>query len=63
MRKLKNHELLKTTTDSRTYRMAQRAKVTGCPFCGPHSGCNWRPSQWDRSWKKFRKTQYKNLLH
>lgn len=34
-------------------------QMSGCPICGPHSGCN---SGWNRTknWKSYRKTQYKS---
>jgi hypothetical protein len=48
------------TTDSRTYKLAMRSVVLGCPVCGPNRGCNGRSKKKQRNWKKFRKTQHKN---
>ena len=36
-----------------------------CTWCAPHKGCNSKTGEFythygDRSWKRFRKTQYKN---
>jgi hypothetical protein len=53
-------KIVEETTDSRTYKLALRSKVLGCPICGPNSGCNSRGKDHQRNWKKFRKTQYKN---
>ena len=30
-----------------------------CPYCSPHAGCNARGDFFKRSWKEYRKTQYK----
>jgi hypothetical protein len=48
-------------TDSRTYKLVELNYKRGCPICGPHTGCNGTTKKEDRSWKKFRKTQYKPL--
>ena len=48
------------TVDSRTYKLALRSAVLGCPICGPNSGCNSRSKKKQKNWKKFRKTQHKN---
>lgn len=57
-------ENLKTTTNSRIYKLLYRdyldKKAGLCSYCGPHRGCNanWRVKD-NRNWKKYRKTQYK----
>ena len=60
MRKVNN--IIKTATNSRYYRMARRFSVLSewgrCTLCAPHNGCNARNMS-DRSWKNFRKTQWK----
>jgi hypothetical protein len=62
---MKDNREIKTTNNryvyNRLYRHELEAKHGLCPFCGPHSGCNYwngmnKPS---RSWKTYRKTQYK----
>ena len=63
---MKNYDVLESTNNSRVYRMTQQRIISleenKCFFCGPHSGCNsWR-KYGDRSWKRFRKTQYKNVM-
>ena len=36
-------KILDTTTNSRAYKLARRARITGnCPMCKPHRGCNSR---------------------
>ena len=58
----KANKILKSTDDSRTYRMALYELISGCPMCAPHKGCNrWR-GNWSRhsSWKKTRKHQWKD---
>ena len=54
---------IKTTTDSRTYKLMQRKIIAdmigGCWICGPHQGCNYSFYKKSRSWKRFRKTQWK----
>lgn len=57
---MKVTKISKETTDSRTYKMAMRSKVLGCPICGPNSGCNALKKGKQRNWKQFRKTQHKN---
>jgi hypothetical protein len=47
--------------DSRTYKLVELNYKRGCPICGPHTGCNGTTKKEDRSWKKFRKNQYKPL--
>jgi len=56
---MKKSEKLKEITNSRIYKLTAINYKRECPICGPHSGCNADSSQDERSWKKFRKTQYK----
>jgi len=56
----KAHNLMEITEDSREYKMAMRDILTNCPLCKPHRGCNRKHHREDwRSWKNYRKTQYK----
>ena len=63
---MKNKKEKKTTTNSRVYNLIYKkslAKIQGlCNFCPPHSGCNyWNSGSHEtRSWKYYRKTQWKN---
>ena len=62
---MKNYQTLNTTSDSRTYKLTQKRILTNtegkCWFCGPHTGCNYRNKR-NRSWKNYRKTQYKGVI-
>ena len=55
-------QILDSTDNRREYRAAQKAVIPmGCPYCPPNRGCN-RPygRPWKiKSWKRYRKTQYK----
>jgi hypothetical protein len=60
----KKYNVLKTTTDNRTYRRALLEVVSDnellCHYCPPHKGCNWfKKDKRMRNWKEYRKTQYK----
>lgn len=57
---MKVEKISRETTDSRTYKLALRSVVLGCPICSPHRGCNGRSEKKQRNWKKFRKTQHKD---
>ena len=35
---MRPHEILNTTTDSRTYRLIRRLIFTRCSYCPPHGG-------------------------
>ena len=57
-------KLLKTTSDSHTYNVAlywtilkETVRCIYCPFYGGDNPP--RPDRKDRSWKRYRKTQYK----
>jgi len=57
-------EKLKTTTNSRVYKILKRKMLDSyeglCPICGPHSGCNfWKKHRGIQNWKEYRKTQWK----
>jgi hypothetical protein len=57
-------EKLKTTTNSRVYKILKRKMLDSyeglCPICGPHSGCNfWKKHRRIQNWKEYRKTQWK----
>jgi hypothetical protein len=56
---MKVKKVSEETMDSRTYKLAMRSIVLGCPICGPNRGCNGRSKKKQRSWKLFRKKQYK----
>ena len=60
----KKYNVLKTTTDNRTYRRALLEVVSDnerlCFYCPPNRGCNWfKKDKQIRNWKSYRKTQYK----
>lgn len=49
-----------TTDNSREYRLLHGSTVSGCPICAPHRGCNrWTSRPAYRSWKNYRKSQWK----
>lgn len=50
-----------STTNNRVYKSILNAKVSKCPICPPHKGCNRRRRKLQKSWKYFRKTRYKGL--
>jgi hypothetical protein len=57
-------ENLKTTTNSRVYKILKRKMLDNyeglCPICGPHSGCNFfKKHRGHKNWKEYRKTQWK----
>lgn len=55
-------QVLDTTIHNKVYRVAQKyMSGIGCTYCPPNKGCN-RPygRPWKvKSWKRYRKTQYK----
>lgn len=51
-------ETLQNITNSTVYLKVLHRLTLSCPKCGLNRGCNKNP-KWIRSWKKFRKTQYK----
>jgi hypothetical protein len=58
-------EKLRTTTNSRVYKILNRKMLDNneglCPICGPHSGCNfWKKHRGLRNWKEYRKTQWRD---
>lgn len=60
-------EVLRTTTNSRTYKLTRRPYIAYfhgyCPYCPPNKGCNryeGKKSTRRKSWKYYRKTQYKD---
>ena len=62
MKKRKKHRRAKTlkyTTDSRVYKMTKRKMEISCPICSPNRGCNRMRNFYNRSWKHYRKTQWK----
>lgn len=61
-------KIKKCLVDRRTNFIIHRFKINAaiglCFICGPKSGCNfWNESHPQRSWKKHRKTQWKNKRH
>jgi len=60
---MRTKDIIDDTTDSRTYKAIRWLHLaltgkTNCSICPPHKGenSNWRK---DRSWKKYRRRQYK----
>ena len=56
--KRKNKNTLHLTDNSKEYKMTKRKMTLGCPHCPPNKGCNTNYNQ-DRSWKVYRKTQWR----
>lgn len=55
----KAKKVMNSTSNGRVYRMTQR-RALKCSLCAPHRGCNrWTSGRWQRSWKQYRKTQWK----
>lgn len=49
----------KYTTNNYVYNKLFR-RLNGCPYCGPHSGCNERTKHnGHRTWKRYRDHQWK----
>jgi len=55
---MKIKKTLQETTDRKTYRSAANTGHGNCSLCSPNRGCN-RNRKYDRSWKKYRKTQWR----
>ena len=58
MSKNRNRKQSENVTDRRCYTLFTRQEQI-CSFCPPHRGCNQRYDGSDRSWKNFRKHQWK----
>lgn len=56
-RKGKANKTLKTTTNSREYKITHWSKALHL-CCPPHKGCNSHDRKDTHSWKTYRKTQY-----
>ena len=56
---MKNRDLIKHTNNSRVYKMTVREEILGCPICSPNKGCNRNRNTDYKSWKTYRKTQWK----
>lgn len=50
---------IKNTTDSRVYKMMSRESLY-CNICPPNKGCNGRNNGECRSWKAYRKNQWRD---
>ena len=55
---MKVNKTLNETTNSRVYNLTVNEKVSGCPICPPHRGCN-RNKENDNNWKQYRNFQWK----
>lgn len=58
-----SNKVRENTVDNRTYKSVLKDAKDLCPYCPPHQGCNYprgKKSPDKRSWKNFRKTQYKS---
>ena len=55
---MKRHEEFNTTTNRSVYNKIAKELYSSCLYCGWHRGCN-RIFRKERSWKEYRKTQYK----
>ena len=60
---MKVEKIVKTTTNSKEYKRLTGYRVSGCPICAPHRGCNRRRNSANRSWKSYRKTKWKGDDH
>jgi len=59
LKRRKNKKTLLLTNNNKEYKKALRElEGSGCPICPINRGCN-RNRKHDRSWKNFRKTQWK----
>ena len=56
---MKEKKTIKSTMDSRVYKMAIRQNLY-CPICGPNKGCNRNRNNDNKSWKTYRDTQWKD---
>lgn len=54
------YDEIEFSENSMVYKRARWGKLGKCPMCKPHRGCN-RCFKKHRSWKKFRKNQYKTV--
>lgn len=50
---------LNKTSNSQVYKKLRNAIYSGCPVCSPHKGCNRMGRYRPRSWKDYRKTQWR----
>jgi len=57
---MKVKKMMSETDDSRTYKRLKNNSVSSCHICSPHKGCN-RMWDYERSWKEYRKTQWKTI--
>ena len=60
----RKHQVLKTTTNSREYKIAYRQvldkNLSLCQYCHPNKGCNyWNSRHITRNWKEYRRHQWK----
>jgi hypothetical protein len=52
-------EMVETTTNDKVIKTDLIYELDLCPICGHHSGCNaWRNKR-KKSWKRYRKTQWR----
>lgn len=61
---MKKNKILKTTDNSNEYNRIQKKIISDnsneAICCAPFQGCNgWGRKKYDRSWKQFRKKQWK----
>jgi len=57
----KAYKLSKETSNNREYKSTMKHYRRLCPYCKPHQGCNKNPNMDHKSWKTYRKTQYRYL--
>ena len=59
-KKRRNKETLQLTNNSNEYKNAKRQlDKIGCPVCPPNRGCNRNRDNDYKSWKRYRKTQWR----
>ena len=69
MSKAKYKDIIETTTDNRTYKIALKRyralnAIISCDICPYHRHENHKPDSWrNNNWKRYRKTQYKVIMY
>ena len=50
-----------STVNSYVYKMIRRQYTLSCDKCPPNRKENWKDNHPDKSWKSYRKTQYRHV--
>ena len=62
-KKRRKKQTLQITNNSKEYKMTKRELTLGCNICPPNKGCNRNRDNDFKSWKRYRKTQWKESTH